>query len=301
MNDDLISVIMPTYNRGYIISLAIDSILKQTYENFELIIVDDCSNDNTEKVITTYNDNRIKYIKLNKKSGANYARNIGIKEANGQYITFQDSDDYSMPKRLEIEYKTLKREKMDLVFSSFYKTKSGNEEKLLKGEKNKIVAKLIPKSKIEKEDIFSVLLYRNVITTQVLFGKKEIFKKEKFDNSITRFQDWDLMIRIAKKFKVFHINLPLLYMFIQNDSITKSYSKGYESLEIIYKKYYDLFNAKQKCRILFRIGIFKMMDGIDANKDFKKGLKYYKNFEYCSIYLLYKLRIFRFIYKIIKK
>ena len=299
--DELISVIMPTYNRGYIISMAIDSILNQTYKNFELIIVDDFSNDDTAQIISKYKDKRIKYIKLDKKSGANLARNIGIENARGRFITFQDSDDYSYKERLKYEFKALKDENVDIVFSSFYKTSAGNEKIVINSCNKKIKKILFPNEKIENDQIFNTLLYRNVITTQVLFGKREVFDKEKFDDSITRFQDWDLMIRIARNYKVFHLEQPLLYMFVQNDSISKSPKKGYESLEIIYKKYYSLFNNEQKCRILFRIGTFKMMDNIDATEDFKKGLSLYKNIEYITIYFLYKIKLYKIIYTKIKK
>lgn len=296
---ELISVIMPTYNRGYIISIAIESILKQTYKNLELIIIDDCSTDNTEEIISRYNDNRLKYIRLNEKRGSNYARNVGIEESKGDYITFQDSDDYSFPERIEIEYNTLKAENVDLVFSSFYKVQAnGNEKEVVDDKDNKIKKKLFPKKKVKTEDVLNVLLYKNIITTQVLFGKKELFMQERFDNDITRFQDWDLMIRIAQKYKVFHIEKPLLYLFMQKDSITKSNKKGYESLEIIYKKYSDY---KQKCRILFRIGTFKMLENIDATEDFKEGLSYYRNFEYYLIFIFYRIKIYKYIYTKIKR
>lgn len=298
---DLISVIMPTYNRGYIISLAIDSILNQTYRNIELIIIDDCSNDNTEEIISKYHDKRLKYIKLDKKNGANYARNIGLEKAKGKYISFQDSDDYSMPYRIEKEYNTLLKENADLVFSSFYKAKTGYEKYASNGDYSSIKAHIFPKRKIPSNNILNVLLYQNVVTTQVLFGKKSIFEKVYFDNNLSRFQDWDLVIRIAKDYNIFHLDEPLLYMFIQNDSITKSNKKGYQSLEIILNKYNILFNNKQKCRILFRIGTFKMMENIDAKSDFKRGLKLYKNIEFITIYILYRLKIYKYIYKIIKK
>ncbi len=297
---DLVSVIMPTYNRGYIISIAIDSILNQTYKNLELIIVDDFSNDNTDEIISKYNDKRINYIKLDKKMGSNYARNVGIEASKGKYITFQDSGDYSLPQRIEKEYNSLKEENVDVVFSSFYRLKSGNEKQIIKSDITKVKKELFLSNKIDSNKIFELLLYKNVITTQVLFGKRDIFIKEKFDNEITRFQDWDLMIRIASKYKVFHFDEPLLYMFVQSDSITKSNVKGYQSLEIIYKKHEEMFNKKQKCRLLFRIGTFKMLENIDATNDFKKGLKYYKNFEFSLIYFLYKIKLYKFIYKILK-
>ena len=94
MKNELISVVIPTYNRGKVIRKSIESVLNQSYKNIELIIIDDGSTDNTEFVVKKISDNRIKYIKLNENKGACYARNIGIKKAKGKYIAFVDSDDY---------------------------------------------------------------------------------------------------------------------------------------------------------------------------------------------------------------
>ena len=100
-----ISVIIPTYNRGNLIGDSIKSVLNQTYENLEVIVVDDGSTDNTKEEIDKIEDERVKYIKLMKNSGGSNARNIGIQNANGKYISFQDSDDIYYPKKLEIQYK----------------------------------------------------------------------------------------------------------------------------------------------------------------------------------------------------
>ena len=86
------SIIMATYNRGYCISRAIDSVLAQSFKEWELIIVDDGSSDNTEEIVKKYNDKRIKYIKLSKNSGVNVARNRGYKEAKGEWCFILDSD-----------------------------------------------------------------------------------------------------------------------------------------------------------------------------------------------------------------
>ena len=91
--NDKISVIIPTYNRDKYIIESLNSVLKQTYHNLEIIIIDDCSTDNTEFLISQVKDNRIKYIKLKENKGSSFARNVGIEMATGNYITFQDSDD----------------------------------------------------------------------------------------------------------------------------------------------------------------------------------------------------------------
>lgn len=288
MKNDFVSIIMPTYNRGYIISRAIDSILNQTFSNFELIIVDDCSIDDTEEIVKKYNDSRIKYIKLEKNSGANYARNVGLKYAKGDFITFQDSDDYSLERRLEIELNTLKEKNVDWVFTSFVK---------IDRKKKKIV----PKKQILMDEIEKKLLYGNFITTQVLFAKREIFEKLTFDPSLPRFQDWDLVIRMSKQYRGFHINEVCLKMYLQDDSITKNPIKGFDALKIILDKYDTQLNSNQKAKIYCRIGLFGMYSGIDVTEYFKKCLALDLKIHYIIIYIFYKLNILKPIYKIIRK
>ena len=113
---DKISVIIPTYNRAKSIIDSINSVLKQTYHNLEIIIIDDGSTDNTESLISNLNDDRIKYVKLNENKGANFARNEGIKIASGKYITFQDSDDLYHLDKIERQYKNLIKKKSDFDF-----------------------------------------------------------------------------------------------------------------------------------------------------------------------------------------
>ncbi len=88
----MISVIIPTYNRGYIIKRAIDSVINQTFDDWELIIVDDGSDDNTNEIVNDYKDDRIKYIRNRDRKGACYSRNLGMQNAMGEYFCFLDSD-----------------------------------------------------------------------------------------------------------------------------------------------------------------------------------------------------------------
>jgi len=103
-----ISVIMPVYNtKAEYFREAIESILNQTFSDLELIIVDDCSQIYIQEIVNEYLDKRIKYYKLHKNQGAAKARNFAISKACGKYIAFMDSDDISLPKRLEIQYNFL--------------------------------------------------------------------------------------------------------------------------------------------------------------------------------------------------
>lgn len=99
---DLVSVIMPSYNTGRFIEASICSVIGQTYTNWELIIVDDCSTDNTDEVVGQYlADERIHYIKNERNSGAAVSRNRALREAKGRWIAFLDSDDVWLPEKLE--------------------------------------------------------------------------------------------------------------------------------------------------------------------------------------------------------
>ncbi len=99
--NDLVSVIMPSYNTGKYIRKSIESVINQTYSNWELIIVDDCSDDDTEEVVSVFKDERIKYFKNAFNSGAAISRNRALREAKGRWIAFLDSDDIWKPTKLE--------------------------------------------------------------------------------------------------------------------------------------------------------------------------------------------------------
>lgn len=99
--NDLVSIITPSYNCAKFIGETINSVLAQTYQNWEMLIVDDCSTDNSEEVIKSFGDPRIKYLKNEKNSGAAISRNYALREAKGRWIAFLDSDDLWMPEKLE--------------------------------------------------------------------------------------------------------------------------------------------------------------------------------------------------------
>lgn len=114
--EELVSVIMPSYNTAKFISDSINSVLYQTYKNWELIIVDDCSTDNTDEAVKPFlSDNRIRYLKNEKNSGAAVSRNYALREAKGKWIAFLDSDDLWEKDKLEKQISFM--EKNDYKFS----------------------------------------------------------------------------------------------------------------------------------------------------------------------------------------
>ncbi|MGL4998536.1 MAG: glycosyltransferase family 2 protein, partial [Cetobacterium sp.] len=283
-----VSIIIPTYNRGYIIKKSIESVLDQTYQNFELIIVDDCSKDDTENVIESINDSRIKYIKLEKNSGANKARNIGVENSKYNIIAFHDSDDIWHKDKLEKQLKFFLEGKYDVVASAY--------NQYVNDKYNCVIP--LPKKDFNI-DICSNLLKGNFISTQTILGKKKCFLDEKFDNELQRFQDWDLAIRLSQKYEIGFINEPTVDVYVQENSISKDDLKKYESLKIILEKYYDEINKNDNLFSEFCRGIY--ISSIIANKKDKKWINIAYNKEKNLRNIIFKIISIlnvEFIYKI---
>lgn len=232
----LVSIIIPTYNRSNLLLKAIESVLEQTYSNFELLIVDDNSKDNTFEVIKNINDNRLKYIKLETNMGGSFARNKGIKESTGDFIAFLDSDDKWTNSKLEKQMNIFKDNKeVGVVYSGIIINSENNA-------RDKVI--FTPK---EQGDILHQLLKSNCVgTTSAVIVKSELIKKEMgFDASLPSCQDWDLWIRLAKITKYGFVNEPMVEYFEHNgDRITTNYSAVAKGHEIIYHKYRDLIDKE---------------------------------------------------------
>ena len=186
-DEEKISIIIPTYNREKTIIDSINSVLKQTYKNLELIIVDDGSTDNTKKIVSKIKDNRIKYIKLKTNSGACIARNTGITSATGKYISFQDSDDIFHTDKLEKQYKNLTKNNSDIDFCKIIINDGSNKE---------IIPRIDTEKSIENNKILDELCKGNFISTQAILIKKEVIQKYLFDPNLPRLQDFDLVLRV---------------------------------------------------------------------------------------------------------
>ena len=131
-NKPFFSVIIPSYNRASFIGIAIDSVIRQSFQDWELIIVDDGSTDDTKKVILSYHDKRITYIYQEKKERC-AARNLGILNSKGAYICFLDSDDYYLRNHLESFYNEISARNFPVAFfycNMYYEFKSGNKVKI---------------------------------------------------------------------------------------------------------------------------------------------------------------------------
>ena len=115
----LVSIIMPSYNTANYINKSIQSVINQTYQNWELLIVDDCSTDNTDAIVDEFQDKRIRYIKNEKNSGAAISRNRALREAKGRWIAFLDSDDLWKPEKLEKQIQFMKKKRCYFSYTNY--------------------------------------------------------------------------------------------------------------------------------------------------------------------------------------
>lgn len=230
MINPTVSVIIPTYNREKLLPKAIDSIKKQTFQDFEIIIVDDASTDNTESLIKNLNDNRIKYYKLEKNSGQCIARNYGIKRAKGEFIAFLDSDDEWLPEKLKKQYDCFKKGPANLgsVYCYPYsKDMIKNKTTLNRGA-------------YYRGDIYNKFLEGFCPSTPSLFliKKEALDKVNYFDEKLITFVDLDLHIRISKEYLFDYIDEPLIIKYEQiGDQYVNNFEKRYNGYGLFKKKW----------------------------------------------------------------
>lgn len=209
-----VSIILPTYNRAYIIKKSIESILAQTYTNYELIIVDDGSTDETENVIREINDERIRYSKFLANSGVCAARNYGIEVSSGEYIAFQDSDDIWHSDKLEKQMKLFELDKqVDFIYSKLRYCLNSNKSLILPNEEIAYSDKI--------GDIYAQLLWDNLIPFSSLVVKKKCLNTiGNIDDEFSALEDYDFVLRISKDYTAGFINEVLVDATISIDGIS---------------------------------------------------------------------------------
>ncbi len=233
-----VSIIIPAHNRAHLLQRAIESLLNQTYKEFEVIVVDDGSIDGTKEVVKDCNDARIRYIKLEENRGAAAARNIGIDNAKGEFIAFQDTDDEWHHEKLKMQMKEFETtsSKIGVIYTGIWRIKSDKKN-------------YVPANKIFKKEgnIHNALLMGNFIPLPAAVVKKECFSETGlFDESLPCLQDWELWIRISKRYDFKYLKEPLVNAYYTSDSISIDYEKLIIAVEYILNKHFDEFKKNKK-------------------------------------------------------
>ena len=210
---ELVSIIMPTYNSADHVEESIKSILAQTYENWELIITDDNSTDDTRLILQRYANEhkRIKCFFFYQNGGAGYCRNNSIKHARGRYIAFCDSDDCWIPEKLERQVRFLEENKCCLCYSAYYTI----------DDKSEITGVV----KVPKTLTFKQLKHDNKIGCLTAIYDTSFYGKF-YMPPIRKRQDWAMFLSIMKKCHIaYGITDELAYYRILDNSISRNKSK----------------------------------------------------------------------------
>lgn len=206
MSKPFFSIVIPAYNRAYILPRTIQSVLNQQFTDWELIIIDDGSKDNTAEVVKEYKDPRIQYHYQNN-SERSAARNHGIRRSAGQYICFLDSDDEFLPDHLSGLYQIIEREKFPVAL--FYTDCFMVFED---GRKNTI------HSAPENNEPWHIFFLKNSIIPARICIHKNILGKIKFREDIVIVEDTVLWTSIALEYPVFHLNQPTIHYHWHDDN-----------------------------------------------------------------------------------
>lgn len=233
----MITVLMPVYNGGEYLRSAIESILSQTYTDFEFIIIDDGSTDNTKEIIDSYDDKRIRNFNNTTNQGLIFSLNKGIDNAKGRYIARMDSDDISLPQRFEKQIEYLDKNPDIVVLGSlgYNIDENGSVKNIIK----------LPE---KPGQILTELLFGNVFIHTSIIAKTEVIRQYRYNKEYVHAEDYYLWSQIAKEHKIANLQQPLVRYRVHENCV--SLLKNKEQSECV--KRIQLYN-------LSNLGIAELM------------------------------------------
>ncbi|MBO9998473.1 MAG: glycosyltransferase family 2 protein [Cyanobacteria bacterium SID2] len=257
MSSPAVSIIIPSYNRATLISRAIQSVLDQTFTDWELIVIDDASQDNTEEVVRGFGDPRIHYIRHERNAGECGTRNTGLAAAKGHSIAFLDSDDWWLPEKLEKQVRRF--EELPPQVGAIYTWLSAvNPQGQVKNLRQPTL----------QGSIYGDLLYANFVGTPstVIVRRECLDKGARFDTSLRCCGDWDMWLQIARDYDFEVIREPLVQYLDHDDdkrgstnshAVVEGYlrftNKHHREIAQSYQAF-GTFPNRDKAAYLFNIG-----------------------------------------------
>jgi glycosyltransferase involved in cell wall biosynthesis len=210
----LISIIINCYNGERYLKNSIQSVLNQSYNNWELIFWDNKSTDSSKKIALSYKDKRVKYFFSKKFTGLYQARNLAIRKAKGEFICFLDTDDWWVKNKLLEQVKLIKKKNdISFIYSNFYIYNQKKKIKLLRSIKK------LPSGKITQH-----LLNNYQIGILTVMIKKKYFNKKKFNKKYSIIGDFDYFINLSIKNKMYYHDKPLAYYRIHQKNFSNNHN-----------------------------------------------------------------------------
>jgi len=252
MTKPLVSVIIPTHNRSDKLIKAVESVIKQTYKNIEIIIIDDNSTDDTLEVIRKYIDENKDYSVIYHKNinnlGNAATRNVGIKMAKGEYVAFLDDDDIWLSEKLEKQVRLAQEENIKVVFCG-----------TLWQEGKKIIKKTISDNK-------TVSFEHGGPTSTWLISRDVFDEVGLFDERFPSAVDGEFLVRLNKKYKSGHVREFLYIHYYYPDQISSSTTKKINGFSMLLEKHRNNFNKYELSSAALKLAIYRLFGG---KKDFK--------------------------------
>ena len=250
-----VSVIIPTHNRAELLCFTVKSVMNQTFQDFEIIIVDDASTDNTEEIVNSLRDKRIKYIRHETNKGEAGTRNTGVQNGKGEYIAWLDDDDEWLPDKLQRQVAILDHSPKEV--GGVYTGRVNVD-----GTTGRILSRTLAS---KRGNLFSELLYHGYyLCVSSLMLRKSCFEKTGwFDESIPYGLDHDMWVRIAKEFQFECIEEPLTKYRIHEKRLSTNFDRVIKGKEKILEKYDQGYKKHPKIlsKKFLEIGILYCLNG----------------------------------------
>lgn len=269
-NNLLVSAIITTHNRYNLLKRAVKSVFDQTYENIELIVVDDGSDDETKEWCLTQNLKYI-YIPKNESKGGNYARNLGIKHSKGEYVAFLDDDDYWLPEKISKQIELLIKCDCELVHG-------GRRLEIINSDGSISFKNILPYVGHGGDMSKRILQTICCTTSTICVKRKALIDVGLFDENLKFWQEYELTIRLAQRKPFFYVNEPVtVYRVDYSDSnrLTNKYNSWKEAVNYIRTKHIDLYNRQNKIE-KFQTKILILNDAKKRAKSSKLYYTYYR-------------------------
>jgi len=272
-----VSVVILTFNRAKFLAQAIRSVLDQTYQDFEIIVVDDCSTDGTKQTVRNFFDKRIKYLRHEFNKGEGAGRNDGIRIATGEYIAFLDDDDEWLPEKLRLQVECLDQASVEVGAVHCGRTDIDSKSGAVLGARGNE----------ERGEIYWQLLKGNFLTVSTMMLRAKCFELVgDFDESISFGLDYDMWIRVSQQFRFECINQPLVKYAIHEGTLSNNVGLIISGIEAWLWKYDQVVrqNPAEYNRRYCGLGLLYCLNGntqkgraivLDAIKKYPKNLKGY--------------------------
>lgn len=293
MHHKLVSVVIPTYERPRNICRAIESVLKQSYESIEIIVVDDNGlgekyQIETEEVLKEYIAlNKIRYIKNPQHKNGSFARNTGLWEANGEYVNFLDDDDVLNTRKIELQVQDLENKKeYDAAYCNI---------EVCDGEKKSYITNNIDGS-LAYELLSGKIRFN---TSTILFRRKALLEINGWDDRFQRHQDWELMVRFFRNHKIY-LTSPDLYLIKKYkcaNTISKQPLKAIDYTFFFLQEMQKDIELMKNPKKVYKHQIERLSIGLMANGQKEGQIYFFQIFKYGMPSIIAFIKYFRFVVK----